>query len=260
MRVLVVDDEPLARKAMETILAARVDVEHFDSTCDAVEAFEKLAGNAYDVVLLDINMPELSGLELLDRLQECGRPLPSVVFVTAHDQHAIAAFERHAIDYVLKPFSRERIAQALDRAFRRTEEERASRLLNALTHLHKPASQREPRIAIKAKGTVIFVNPADLIAVQAEGNYVLLQRISGSYLLRESISVLEEQLKPYGFIRIHRSVLVNTLFVEEVRPSLTGDYGLRIKGGKEYTVTRTYKKNLRSIAESWIGREPFLAG
>ena len=93
--------------------------------------------------------------------------------------------------------------------------------------------------------------------MQAEGNYVLLERQSGSYLLRESISTMAEKLKPYGFIRIHRSVLVNGAFVEEIQPYLTGEYGFRMKGGKEYTVTRTYKKNLRSLAGLWIGTDSF---
>ena len=97
-----------------------------------------------------------------------------------------------------------------------------------------------------------------MFAVQAEGNYVLLQHTAGSYLLRESISVMEEKLKPYGFIRIHRSVLVNAAFVEEIQPWVTGEYALRVKGGKEYTVTRTYKKNLKGIAASWIGADSFI--
>jgi len=106
----------------------------------------------------------------------------------------------------------------------------------------------------------MFVDPNDVVAVQAEGNYVLLQqRDSGSYLLRESISAMADKLRPYGFIRIHRSVLVNSSYVEEIQPWLTGEYGLRVKGGKEYTVTRTYKKNLKSLAAYWIGTDTFLA-
>jgi two-component system LytT family response regulator len=93
--------------------------------------------------------------------------------------------------------------------------------------------------------------------VQAEGNYVLLQREAGSHLLRESISVMADKLRPYGFIRIHRSVLVNSAFVREIRPWSTGEYGLLLKSGKEYTVTRTYKKNLKHIAASWIGTDVF---
>jgi two-component system LytT family response regulator len=259
MRVLIVDDEPLAQTALANILAARNDVEHFDSANDAIEALEKLATDSYDVLLLDINMPELSGTELVDQLRGRNPPLPSVVFVTAHDEHAIEAFEKHAVDYVLKPFSNERIGDALDRASRRAEGERAAKLIEAWPRLQQLTRPQFPRIAIKSKGRILIINPGDVVAVQAEGNYVLLQRESGSYLLRESISELAEKLKPYGFIRIHRSVLVNTSFVEEIKPYLTGEYGLRIKGGREYTVTRKYKKNLKSLAEFWIGTDTFLA-
>jgi two-component system LytT family response regulator len=260
MRVLVVDDEPLAQTALANILNARRDVEHFEAASDAIEALEKLATDSYDVLLLDINMPEMSGTELVDQLRRRGDPLPSVIFVTAHDKHAIAAFERHAVDYVLKPFSSERIGEALCHASRMAAGERAARLIEALPQLQK-LSRSQPnsaKIAIKAKGRILFINPGDVLAVQAEGNYVLLQRDSGSYLLRESISVMAEKLKPYGFIRIHRSVLVNTSFVEEIKPYSTGEYGLRVKGGKEFTVTRTYKKNLKSLAEFWIGTDTFL--
>jgi len=261
--VLVVDDEPLAQTALANILTARHDVEHFDAASDAIEALEKLANDSYDVLLLDINMPEMSGTELVDQLRQRGDPLPSVVFVTAHDKHAIAAFERHAVDYVLKPFSSKRIGEALSRASRMAAGERAAKLIEALPQLQKLSRPQYPqqcsKIAIKAKGRILFINPSDVVAVQAEGNYVLLQRDSGSYLLRESISVMAEKLKPYGFIRIHRSVLVNTSFVEEIKPYPTGEYGLRVKGGKEYTVTRTFKKNLKSLAEFWIGTDTFLS-
>lgn len=259
MRVLVVDDEPLARTAMENILSTRSDVEHFDLASNAVEALEKLAEQPFDVVLLDIDMPELSGIELVDRLKLCDRPVPAIVFVTAHDEHAIEAFEKNAIDYVLKPFSPERITEALARASRATSGERAARLLEALPQLQRLPRADKSRIAIKVKGRILFIDPAEVIAVQAEGNYVLLQRASDSHLLRESISVVAEKLKPYGFVQIHRSVLVNASFVEQIRPCLTGEYELRIKGGKEYTVTRTYKKNLKSLAESWISSSAFLS-
>ena len=118
-------------------------------------------------------------------------------------------------------------------------------------------NQSSPRVAIKVKGKILFINLSDVVAVQAEGNYVSVQQNGTSYLLRESISALAEKLEPQGFIRIHRSILVNTSFVEEIRPYSTGEYGLRVKGGKEYTVTRTYKKNLKSLAEFWIGAGAF---
>ena len=255
MRVLVVDDEPLARAALAQILAARPDVEGFDSACDAIEAQDHLSKNSYDVILLDISMPELSGLELLGRLEQYERPLPSVVLVTAYAQHAVAAFEKHAVDYVLKPFSTERVNQALEFACRRTASERAARLMEFMPHLRTPPNSK---IGIKSNGRILFVDPHDVVVVQAEGNYVLLQRETGSALLRESISTIAEKLKAYGFVRIHRSVLVNASFVQEIRPCATGEYQLRVKDGREYTVTRTYRKNLRSLAAFWIGTGTFL--
>jgi two-component system LytT family response regulator len=131
--------------------------------------------------------------------------------------------------------------------------EPTTRLTEGFPRLQALAKRESPRVAIKVKGRILFINLGDVVAIQAEGNYVLLQRDSSSFLLRESISVVAEKLEVYGFIRIHRSVLVNTTFVEEIRPYSTGEYGLRVKGGKEYTVTRTYKKNLKSLAEFWIG-------
>lgn len=258
MRVLIVDDEPLARAALAKILTANPDIEHFDSANDAIDAQERLSKDNYDVLLLDISMPELSGLDLLGRLQQQERPLPSVVFVTAYAQYAVAAFAKHAADYVLKPFSSARVNQALAFASRRTASERAARLLELMPHLESLTHPHSSKIGIKSKGRIHFVDPHDIVVVRAEGNYVLLQRESGSDLLRESISTIAAKLKPYGFVRIHRSVLVNASFVQEIRPCSTGEYQLRVKDGGEYTVTRTYKKNLRSLAGFWIGTGTFL--
>ena len=113
------------------------------------------------------------------------------------------------------------------------------------------------RVAIKTTGRILFMNLGDVVSVQAKGKCIYLQRRASSYLLRESISDVAEKLETHGFIRIHRSVLVNTSFVEEIRPLSTGEYCLRVDGGKEYTVTRTYKKNLKCLAEFWIGTGAF---
>lgn len=258
MRVLIVDDEPLARTALAQILNARPDVERFDSANDAIEAQEHLACDSYDVMLLDVSMPELSGLELLSRLERNQRPIPSVVFVTAYAEHALAAFERHAVDYIVKPFSEDRVNQALDFASHRCATERAARLLEFLPHLKSLASQPCSKIGIKSNGRILFIDPRDVLAVEAEGNYVLLRREKGSDLLRESLSLIAEKLQPFGFIRIHRSVLVNASFVQDIRPCPTGEYQLRLRDGRAYTVTRTYKKNLAGLASFWIGTETFL--
>jgi two-component system, LytTR family, response regulator len=116
---------------------------------------------------------------------------------------------------------------------------------------------KSARIAIKAKGRIFFIDTADVIAVEAKGNYVLLLHTSSSHMLRESISTMEEKLNLHGFVRIHRSVLVNAALVEEIHPLSAGDYVLRVLGGREFTATRTYKKNLRLLAQLWIGIENF---
>jgi DNA-binding LytR/AlgR family response regulator len=117
------------------------------------------------------------------------------------------------------------------------------------------AKRQVPRIAFKAKGSILLLDLADILAVQAEGNYVSLRHRTNAYLVRESLSSMAEKLKPYGFIRIHRSVVVNISAVEEIQPLPTGEYKLHVKGGKEYLVTRTYKHNLRDLAQLWVGSE-----
>jgi DNA-binding LytR/AlgR family response regulator len=144
--------------------------------------------------------------------------------------------------------------------FSQIAEEQEASLAEVFARLQELAKRPSTRLAIKAKGRILFINSGDVVAVLAEGNYVSLQQDSSSYLLRESISAVAEKLEPYGFIRIHRSVLVNTAFVEEIKPYSTGEYGLRVRGGKEYTVTRTYKNNLKALADFWIGTGALFAG
>jgi hypothetical protein len=130
------------------------------------------------------------------------------------------------------------------------------RVLRQLEVIAKSIAKRQaPRIAFKAKGSIQLLDLADILAVQAEGNYVSLQHRPNPYLVHESLSSMAEKLKPYGFIRIHRSVVVNISAVEEIQPLATGEYRLRVKGGKKYLVTRTYKHNLRDLAQLWVGSE-----
>jgi DNA-binding LytR/AlgR family response regulator len=130
-------------------------------------------------------------------------------------------------------------------------------LIRALQQLEVLAKRQAPRIACKEKGRILFLDLAEIVAVQAEGNYVSLQHRPNPYLLRESLSSIAEKLKPYGFIRIHRSVVVNIAAVEEIQPLPTGEYRLRVKNGKNYLVTRPYKDNLRDLAQLWVGSERF---
>jgi len=131
----------------------------------------------------------------------------------------------------------------------------AANLMRVLQQLEVFAKRQAPRIAFKANGSILLLDLADILAVQAEGNYVSLQHRPNPYLVHESLSSMAEKLKPYGFIRIHRSVVVNISAVEEIQPLPTGEYRLRVKGGKQYLVTRTYKDNLRDLAQLWVGSE-----
>ncbi len=254
MRVLIVDDEPLSSTAIVNVLSDRRDVEQFEVAGDAMQAMQCLQSRPYDVVLLDIRMPEISGLQFVERLGKVTATVPAVVFVTAHHEHALEAFEKRALDYVLKPFAPARLHEALDRAVRRSAEERAARVLEGLSQMNSPP-RNAARIALKAGGRVVFVDAAELVTAEAHGNYVLMQQTSGSYLLRDTIAGVAEKLKPHGFVRIHRSVLVNAAFVVSLEPSAGGEYLLRMKTGKEYNVTRTYRANLKQLAQFWIGTE-----
>jgi DNA-binding LytR/AlgR family response regulator len=131
----------------------------------------------------------------------------------------------------------------------------ATKLIRTLQQLEGITKRQAPRIAIKAKGKILFLDVAEIVAVQAEGNYISLRHRTNPYLLRETLSSTAEKLKPYGFMRIHRSVIVNISAVEEIQPLPTGEYRLRVKGGKEYLVARTYKDNLRDLAQLWVGSE-----
>jgi len=125
--------------------------------------------------------------------------------------------------------------------------------------LHIVAKGHPSRLAIRTGRAILFIDSADVVAVEAEDHYVLLHHKSGSYMLHESISAMAKKLSLFGFVRIHRSSLVNAAFVEEIRPLSTGEYVLRVRGGRKYTVTRTYRKNLHLLAESWIGTGGFAA-
>jgi DNA-binding LytR/AlgR family response regulator len=131
----------------------------------------------------------------------------------------------------------------------------AANLMRVLRQLEVIAKRQAPRIAFKARGSILLLDLADIFAVQAKRNYVSLQHRPNPYLVHESLSSMVEKLKPYGFIRIHRSVVVNISAVEEIQPLPTGEYRLRVKGGKEYLATRTYKHNLRDLAQLWVGSE-----
>jgi two-component system, LytTR family, response regulator len=255
MRVLVVDDEPLAREALTRILADRSEIEDFDVAEGPQAALTLLRAHRHDVMLLDIHMPELSGLELVQRLRERDGPLPVVVFVTAYDEHAVEAFEKRAVDYVLKPFRPERVHSALDAALSRSEEARTKVLVDLLrSGDFRPKAGN--RMALRDKGRVLFIDIPDIVSAEAQGNYVLLRSAGGNaHLLRETLTAVAEKLRTHGFLRVHRSILVNSQHVESVQSSHNGDLRLRTTLGTEYHVARSYRASLRKLAVFWIGAD-----
>jgi DNA-binding LytR/AlgR family response regulator len=157
-------------------------------------------------------------------------------------------------DYTLES-SADGFSEAADTSLLPAIRVAAANLTRVLRRLEVIAKRQAPRIAFKAKGRILLLDLADILTVQAEGNYVSLRPRTNPYLVHESLSSMTEKLKPYGFIRIHRSVVVNISAVEEIQPLPTGEYRLRVKGGKQYLVTRTYKHNLRDLAQLWVGSE-----
>jgi len=180
-----------------------------------------------------------------------------------HDRKAMArevlvqqpAHANGRADHTPESVAEERFYQPADKSLFAVTRVDTANLVRILRQLKVLATGQTPRIAFKAKGRILFLDLAEIVAVQAEGNYVCLRHRPNPYLLRESLSSMVEKLKPYGFIRIHRSVVVNISAVEEIQPLSTGEYRLRVRGGKEYLVTRTYKNNLRDLAQLWVGSE-----
>jgi two-component system LytT family response regulator len=158
-------------------------------------------------------------------------------------------------DYTFESKAENRLYEPADTTLLPVTRVDAANLIRALEQLEVIAKRQAPRIAFKAQGRILFVDLTEIVAVEAEGNYVSLRHRPNPYLLRESLSSMAEKLKPYGFIRIHRSVVVNISAVEEIQPLPTGEYRLRVKGGEQYLVTRTYKDNLKDLAQLWVGSE-----
>jgi two-component system, LytTR family, response regulator len=203
-------------------------------------------------------MTELSGVGFRDHSARVDRAAPTVAALTPKDEHVIVDFEKKTVDRGLHPLSSGSLAELLTVSPRRAT---ARRTANAKRVLPPPplmlATPQSSRIAIKANGTILFIDSRDVIAIEVRGNYLSLLHTSGKYVLHESITMAEKKLHLHGFVRIHRSVLVNAAFVEELRPSSIGKYLIRVRGGKEYKVTRTYKMNLQFLAGSWIGTDGF---
>jgi two-component system LytT family response regulator len=251
IRTVIVDDEKPARTRLLALLERRSDIEVVGVARDGREAVELVRSRKPDLLFLDVHMPELDGFDVLREIPP-GR-MPVTVFVTAYDRYAIRAFEAHAVDYVLKPFSDERFDAAVAHALaslRNAKVDWLSRINNLLGN-EAPAGQNAAlleRIVLRAGGRVIFLELKDLDWVGAAGVYLHLHIGGKTHLYRSSISAFLQRLDPLRFVRIHRSTIVNTDRIRELRPRGHGDFTVVLHDGRELTMSRAYRPQL----ERWL--------
>lgn len=244
IRTLVIDDEPLARERLQRMLRGEENVEVIGECGNGAEAVSLIKESEPDLVFLDIQMPEMNGFEVLQNLAP--RQLPSVIFVTAYDQYAIRAFDVHALDYLLKPFNKERFKTALVRAREQMKkigiDERAEIISSLLGDLQ--TKKYLEKLVLKSAGRVYFLKTGEIDWIEAAGNYIKLHVGRETHMMRETMSGIEAQLDPNKFPRIHRSTIVNTDRIKELFPLFNGDYSLILNDKTELTVSRNYRNRL----------------
>jgi two-component system LytT family response regulator len=247
IRTLIVDDEPLARERVRSLLNEQPGVEVIGEAQDGDQAVQAILRESPDLVFLDVQMPEKNGFDVI---QAVGADrMPAVVFVTAYDQHALKAFEVHAVDYLLKPFDRERFEGAVDRARRQLEnadtgvlKHQLQRLVAQLTPATAP---RQERLIVKTGGRLFFLRADEIDWIEAAGNYVRLHVGKEAHLLRETMNAIEARLDPNQFLRIHRSRIVNMERVKELHPWFNGDYAVILRDGTKLMLSRGYRDRLQ---------------
>jgi two-component system LytT family response regulator len=252
IRTLIVDDEPLARERLRSLLEAEPDIEIVGECRDGREAVETIRKIGPDLVFLDVQIPELDGFGVLETLGADRAPV--IVFVTAYDQYALQAFEVHAVDYLLKPFDQDRFQKALARArtavARDQRGELNERLLALLQDLKVPQGYLE-RLVVKSSGRLFFLRTDEIDWIESSGNYVCLHVAGESHLLRETMTGLEGRLEPNRFVRIHRTAIVNIDRIKELQPLFHGEYQVILRDGTQLTLSRGYRDRLQEV----VGKE-----
>jgi two-component system LytT family response regulator len=251
IRTLIVDDEPLARQRLRTLLQDEPDVEVVGECAGGREAIAAIGRQAPDLVFLDVQMPAPDGFGVIQAVGV--ERMPAVIFVTAYDRYALQAFEVQALDYLLKPFDRDRFRKALGRARAQLERSRAGDLGDRLAALLEDVQGgRKPveRLVIKSGGRVFFLRAAEIDWVEAAGNYLRLHVGREVHLLRETLNGLEARLDPEQFLRIHRSTLVNVERIREIQPLFHGDGVVVLRDGTELPMSRGYRQQLRRFLGS----------
>ena len=247
LRVLVVDDEPLVREGIRAFLEREAGVHVLGEARNGEEAVARIRELRPDLVLLDVQMPGMDGLAVVAALEPEERP--AIVFVTAHSEYAIRAFDLHAVDYLLKPFDAERFATALRRARARLVEGKVDRLEGLLATL-RPAQAYPERLLLKQDGTVVVVLADDIDWIEADDNYVKVHARTGRYMVREPLKQIETKLDPARFARAHRSAIVNLSRVKSLDPLTAGENVITLTTGTRLTLSRGYRDHFKSRLES----------
>ncbi|MGA2851760.1 MAG: LytTR family DNA-binding domain-containing protein [Terracidiphilus sp.] len=231
MRALIVDDEPHARRYLSELLEGEINVLVVGEASCGAEGMEQIGRLSPDIVFLDIQMPDLGGLDMVERLELPNLPL--FIFVTGYSEYAVRAFEVEAVDYLCKPFDKDRLVTALDRAHRR--------LNLSEGEIEKDAGRWLTRLSIRVESGIVFVPVDQILWIEAANKYVVVHTTAGTHIARQTIQSLSGKLDPNQFVRIHRSTVVRKSAVRGLHPLFHGDYIVKLFNGAEVTLSRTFR-------------------
>ncbi|MHB1049473.1 MAG: LytR/AlgR family response regulator transcription factor [Bacteroidota bacterium] len=251
IRALIIDDEPLAVEKIRLFAASESDLEIIGTCANGKVAAAAFRRDRPDLIFLDIQMPEMSGFDFLSAIQD--EPLPGIIFVTAFDEYALKAFEFHALDYLLKPFDRERFHAAVQHAttaLRSNDESRKTEHhIKEMLQWIQSKMDTVDRIVVKENGKMIFLTVNEIDWLEAAGNYVKVHLGKESHLVRTTMTAMEKRLNPAAFVRIHRKTIINISRVKELQPWLNGEYKVILSSSAQLILSRNYRDNLiRSIS------------
>lgn len=240
IRTLIVDDEPLARQRIALLLKEEPDIQVLGECGSGGEALAVIQRDSPDLLFLDVQMPEMDGFALLSEIST--EKLPTVIFVTAFDQHALKAFEVQALDYLLKPFTTARFRETVQRARARLtaqpKDDSLAKAIMALTGRSPTGTNYLTRLAVKTPGRIVFIKTAQITCIESAGNYVAALVGKDTHIVRDTINALEEKLDPEKFLRISRSAIVNLDGIKELLPNAQGQHTVVLHNGKRLTMTR----------------------
>lgn len=249
IRAIIIDDEPLAREKVQRFAERESDIEIIDVCTNGLEALASYQRLKPDLLFLDIQMPELTGFEMLSRIKDV--PLPGIIFITAYDEFALRAFEFHALDYLLKPYDRERFKKSVSHARESLQSASTSSVTTEqikalLESIAQPPSSIE-RLIVKSNGRIVFLRTDEIDWIEAAGNYVKLHVGKESHLIRETMNTLERKLNLQKFIRIHRSTIANIDKIKELQPYFNGEYTVILQNNSQLILSRGYRDNFISV-------------